>query len=302
MSTIIFLYKEKEILIQCTQNEKLESIIQRFCIKAQVERNDINFLLNDKTLEGQLTEDQISVNEENKKIIIVYDKNNDDSKKCVIVESKDIICPECHESTSISINDNYKISIKNCKNGHKKENMLISEFELTQKIDITKIICANCKINNMNKMENHEFYRCINCKEDLCPSCKNKEHDSKHIIINYEKKNYICDEHGEAYIYYCDDCKNNICYSCEKHNNHKKIDFGFRKNKNDLENELNQFKDSIDRVKQIVNLDINNYTEKWNKVINNYEIIYNIKKNIFVTIEKSLRNLQNVLNQEFIIK
>ena len=247
MSTIIFLYKEKEIPIQCTQNEKLESIIQRFCINAQVERNNINFLLNNKILEGQLTEAQISVNEENKKIIIVYDKNNDD----IIVESKDIICPECHESASISINDNYKISIKNCKNGHKKENMLVSEFESTQKIDISKIICTNCKVNNMNKFVNHEFYRCINCKADLCPSCKNKEHDSKHIIINFDKKNYICDDHGETYIYYCDDCKKNICYSCiEKHNNHNLIDFqNIRKNKNDLENELNQFKDSIDKVK-----------------------------------------------------
>ena len=45
-----------------------------------------------------------------------------------------------------------------------------------------------------------------------------------------------------------------------------------------------------------------NSNEKLNKVIKNFEIIYQIKKDIFTNNEVNLRNLQKLLNQDFIIK
>ncbi len=42
----------------------------------------------------------------------------------------------------------YKINIYECKNKHKIENILLNEFEETQNIDRTNIICDRCKNNN----------------------------------------------------------------------------------------------------------------------------------------------------------
>ena len=301
MSTITFLFQGVEIEIQCSKKEKFETIIKRFCEKVKVNRNQVNFLSKGKILDEQMTEDQVPFNIDNKKFVTV-DDNSDYLPADVIIKSKDIICPKCKEFASISIDDNYKISIINCKNVHKTENILISEFEETQNINISKIKCDKCK-NNMGSIFNHEFYKCINCKMNLCPLCK-KEHSLYHNIILYENKYYICDEHGEAFISYCNECKTNLCFTCEeKHNGHDIIDFKkLRKNKNDLEKELDIFKEYIDKAKKIVEEDIKNYREKWNKVINNYEKIYKIKKEIFISMEQSLRNLQKLINQDFIIK
>ena len=138
---------------------------------------------------------------------------------------------------------------------------------------------------------------------NLCPLCK-KEHSLNHNVIIYGNILYICEEHGESYISYCNQCKKNLCFACEeKHNNHNITDFkSLRKNKIYLEKELNKYKEYIDISKNIVDKEIKNYIEKWNKVINNYEIIYQIKKDIFSTMNQSLRNLQKLINQELIIK
>ena len=56
--------------------------------------------------------------------------------------------------------------------------------------------------------------------------CKEK-HSSEHNIINYDQKNYICEEHGEYYHSYCYECEKNMCTSCEKlHKNHAMESFG----------------------------------------------------------------------------
>ena len=41
----------------------------------------------------------------------------------------------------------YKISLFECKNGHKIDNLSFDEFEKTQNIDLSKIICNICKKN-----------------------------------------------------------------------------------------------------------------------------------------------------------
>ena len=66
-----------------------------------------------------------------------------------------------------------------------------------------------------NKSDSHKniFFRCNKCKKNICPLCKSK-HDKNHNIINYDLKDYICEEHNEAYVEYCNECKKDICLSC----------------------------------------------------------------------------------------
>ena len=109
-----------------------------------------------------------------------------------IIKSNDIICPFCKEICKYEIKD-HRIKLFGCKNGHVKENIKLKDFNDKQKIDLTEIICNKC---NKNKYEtfNHEIYFCCECNINLCPLCKSI-HDKTHSLINYDKKNYVCNKH-----------------------------------------------------------------------------------------------------------
>ena len=297
MSTFIFIYQGREIVIPCKQKEDINQIVQRFCIKVGVNKENLIFLCNGKILDENITEDKISMNQNGTKIIIVDYNNQNINSQDIIIKSNVIICPQCKECASLSI-DNYHLSISNCKNGHKLENINIKDFAETQKINISQIICEQCKNKNMGNAEGHLFFRCIECKKNLCILCKSG-HNPNHNIFNYYNKYYTCDEHGESFISYCSDCKYNLCFICEdNHKNHKIQTFRnlFNEDKNKLNEGLSKFKENINIMKQ----KINNFVNSCNKVVESYEILYNIKKDIFENINLKQRNLQNWNNQKFI--
>ena len=141
------------------------------------------------------------------------------------LKKKYIICPECGEHTMINIK-NYKISLFGCKNKHKFDNILLKEFAKTQSIDLTKIKCEDCFKINKKDTEQNIFYRCTQCKRNVCPNCKyiHRNHKS---IIDYDIKNYKCENHNLEYNLYCKLCKKNLCGICQKieHNGHEIISF-----------------------------------------------------------------------------
>ena len=72
-----------------------------------------------------------------------YSENKNDIQKNLI-KSNEIICPECYENILLNIKD-YKINLYNCKNNHKFNNILLTEFDGYLNLDISKIICHICK-------------------------------------------------------------------------------------------------------------------------------------------------------------
>ena len=137
-----------------------------------------------------------------------------------IPEGYEILCPKCQENCYIKIN-NYKITLYGCKNGHFMDDILFEEFEKTQIFDKSKIICEKCKSNNMGKSNKNKFFRCNDCKMNLCPSCISS-HSKLHNLIDYKQKNFFCEEHKTSFLYYCANCRLNFCSSCVvKHINHK---------------------------------------------------------------------------------
>ena len=304
MSYIIFEYDHVRTKIQCNPKEKISSVFARFCIKIQKDKSHLKLLYNGNLLDEQKTVEQIPKNSDDQIMVLVIDPSSPNQSTQIQAKSNVVICPFCKENASVSIDDNYKISINNCKNGHKKENLNISKFDSTQMFDMSKVICGQCKDKNVSDVFEHEFFRCLNCKMNLCTLCRHQAHNSKHNIINYSKKNYICDEHGEPCIYYCMTCKKNICFSCDDvHNNHEIIDFkNLKKNKDDLENKLTKFREYIDKAKELVQADIKNYSDVWSKVVDNLETVYRIKKEIFDLIKSGQRNYETLSSQEFIIK
>jgi len=160
-------------------------------------------------------------------------------------------------------------------NNHEINNLLLNEYE--NNIDISKIICDNCKIKNKSNTYNNEFYRCNICKINLCPLCKSN-HNNNHKTIKYDNKNYICEIHNMNYIKYCKDCKSNICLLCLKeHKIHSTIGYeDIILNEEDNKKEINKLKEYINKF----NNNINEIIEILNKVKNNMNIYYNIYNNI----------------------
>ena len=100
-----------------------------------------------------------------------------------IIKSKNVICPRCKESVKMDIKD-YKINLKEFKNGHSIENILLNVFEGTQNIDLRIIVCDIC--NNLDKIKSfyNIFFKCLTCKKNICTLCLSN-HDQNHKIINY---------------------------------------------------------------------------------------------------------------------
>ena len=206
------------------------------------------------------------------------------------INFKSIICPECGENAIIKIED-FKINLFGCKNGHNIKNILLENFEKTQKFDNSKIICGQCK--EKNKSNSNEFFYCFTCKINVCSSCK-KNHDKNHNIINYDKKENICYIHNEKYIKHCNQCKLNICMFCESsHKNHDLIYFGdLIPDINKINNIMKKLSDEIDNIKLVAK----NIIDKLNRTIKNIEIYYKIYDLILNYYKKNSYNFEILEN------
>ena len=152
MVEVEFDYNNNKTTIYCQKEDLMKNICQRFSNKLSIDVNDLYFIYGGNILNLELTfYDQ--ANEEDKKrgkmnIVVNSVKDtiiNNEKKK--IIKSKDIICPSCGENCRIKI-ENYKITLYECKNGHKLDNITLDEFNETQAIDESKIICDECKDKN----------------------------------------------------------------------------------------------------------------------------------------------------------
>ncbi len=233
MFNLEFILGGNSIIIQIDGNEPMEKATEKFFLKIEEEISSIFFLYNgtQMNLNEKISNIANPFDRENKKIyIIVQLLENDYFRKDI----KNIICPKCKEICFININ-NYKISLNNCKNKHKTENLLISEFDTQQNIDLKTIKCDICKVKNKDSSKN-KLFKCFKCNINLCPLCK-KGHDRSHKVIDFDDKDYKCSAHIQPFISYCKNCNENLCGSCQdEHNGHEIIKFNdIMPDKNTLE-------------------------------------------------------------------
>jgi len=281
--------------IQCDINEKMKDIFKKYTTKIGKNINNIFFLYCGNKINEELTFKELAKlsDLEKKSMSLLVEEINSISNKSNIIKSKEVICPTCKESIKIKF-DNYKVILFDCKKEHYHFfDLLLNEYEETQKIDESKIICDNCKEMNKANTYKNEFHKCLSCKMNLCPLCKNI-HDQSHNIINYEKKNYICDKHNELYNSYCNKCKENLCMICENdHDNHDI--FYYKKklpNKDDKLKEMNELKEMINKM----NNNIEEIIKVLNKVKDNINNYYQIIFDIINNFEVKNRNYQILLN------
>ena len=277
--SVDFAYNGSKYSVQSHLSDTISIICQKFIIKANLSENSVYFLFSGKQIDENIkkeTLEELKIREKIDKVNIVAESIEKPKENRVYIKSKNIICPLCKENIKIKIND-YKIYLYDCKNGHKINSILFDEFDNTQNIDISNVICDECKEINKSTAFQNKFYICLKCNKNMCPLCKQK-HDKNHAIIDFDEKDFKCKNHSEALIRYCKDCKKNICIRCNEHNNHK-CEFFWNIMPDDdkikeFKEKMNIMKKELDSFNNIINSKIN----KLRKIIENMEKYYNILK------------------------
>ena len=285
-------------IIQANLGDLFKDVINKYLGKTLISPKNISFVANGSIINPDLiVEKQMNnLDKENKTMKVIVNAMKEDDDK-VVIKSKEIICPECHEPCRIKF-ENYKIKLYDCINGHENENINLIDFNRTQKVDLSKIICDKCKENNKGNSFENEFYFCLNCKQNLCPICKykhEKEDNKNHNIIKYEQKFSICQKHNDSFNEYCQDCKINLCYSCiEEHKSHKTISFrSLIPNINEIKGRISEIKTNIESFNSEINLIIKKLTE----LMKAMEIYYDINIDLLNNYTYKNRNyeiLQNI--------
>ena len=297
MASADLIFNGNTTTIQFNENDKIEKILNKFCIKIEKNINELYFLYNGHIIEANKTFKEVANSEDKqrKKISILVTDNKSTiypNKDSNLKKSKYIICPICNDTTRINI-QNFKIKLYGCKNGHIIDDLSFSDFNHNQIIDESKIICDICKKINKAKTYNNSFFKCFTCKKNLCPLC-NSSHEKNHIRVEYDQQYFKCNIHNEKYSLYCKQCNKNICILCEKeHKTHDKISLGelipdinkLNEDKNNLRKSLDEFKSNI---KEIIN--------NLNNVIRNIESYYNIYSDIISEFDIQKRNYQILQN------
>ena len=317
MYTVEFNYNEYIRKVQCDYDEKFRSICKRYGKKTILDINSLHFLYLNKEIDFELNFSQVASDIDKERrcmTLTVLDRNLEDLN---FYQPTEIICPECYSSALLTI-EKYNIKIHDCRNGHNVGTILLDEIEENQMIDMSQIKCEICRIYSRAYTYSNEFYRCNTCKINLCPICEMK-HDKGHQIINYDRRNYVCDDHKRSYHSYCKSCKKNMCVLCEKkhekeHETHKIIYLSkmFKHDKEELSEKLKKIKSAVNTFVKDVKMIINklnlikenmkyfyelNYTiiHNYNERNVNYEVLKNLDE--VVTNTKILDTL-DLINKE----
>ena len=294
MIEVEFIFQSNKYYNQYKKEESMKVICQNFISKIGEKFEDYQFLYNGQLINFQLTfngqANELDKRQGKMTILVNLYKNEEDIKK--EVKSKVIICPKCQEISLINV-ENYTITIFDCKNNHKVDNIHFKQYDNFQKIDESKIVCDNCKDNNKYESYEHKFYKCLSCKQNLCPLCKSK-HNEDHVIINFNEKNYICEEHNEKFNSYCNNCKKNLCLICESEHQDQENIFEFRNiiKKYDAFNTINENLD--------IYYNINLNLIKIYKKFRNYQLLKNVN-NIYNSNNLILNDINKITNSNKLI-
>ena len=173
-------------IIQCNENDKLEKIIDRYCVKIEKNKEEMIFFYGGNIIDEQKTFNEIAGSEDKqRKQISIIINDNKINKNNEFKKSKLIICPKCNKIAIIEIKD-YKIKLNDFNDNHTFDYISFSDFIKNQLIDESKIISDICKIFNKSNTYNNMFYICNKCNKNICPLC-NATHDKKHNVIDYEQ-------------------------------------------------------------------------------------------------------------------
>ena len=294
---VFFSYEKKTFQMQCSREEVMQTIFSKFANKLEKNINDFDFFYEGNKIDKNKKLSDLIHNENKKEIVVSVEK------KLKIIKCPQCICNDC----IINIED-YKIQFTNCNYGHTVYK-IFDDYNESQKIDHSKIICCNnkCGVNQKDCPSN--FYKCLICTKLVgrtryyCNKC-NKEHSIRHKDTKlYDEKNYYCEKDFKQLISYCEDCNKDLCEVCQNsHLEHKinSYDSMIQNNVeiNNIKKDLEKIKDKISDLRCIID-NIKDHLDGALKIFEQYcEIGQDIIEK-YVLYNKNLKNhrvLQSIIN------
>ena len=305
MCEVKFQYGDITFSVNCQLGTSMKDICNKFISSNNIEKG-VFFLYSGRPVNYELTFNQQANpdDRERRKMNILVDNIEQTTiiNKNNKIKSKYVICPKCQEHCRIEIKD-YKIKLYECKNNHKNNELSLEQYIDSQNINESKIVCNKCNKCTKNKTINRTFYICLTCNINLCPLCysNHNQKNKEHIIIDYDEKYYYCFAHKRQFISYCNKCKINLCQECElEHKNHKILNYKNIKSPEDyeLDKELNEFKDKVDKLKNILKKildEVSEYIDKFYKIYDDMVKNYYNAKNVNYQIIQNINEIQNKL-------
>ena len=289
-----FCYEKKSIEIQCTNEEEMKKIFERYAMKLNSNENNFDFFYENKKINNDSTISKLTGNKKKNNIIVFVER-----------KSKIIKCPQCICNDTILKIEKFRLKFDGCKYNH-PDNKIFDDYEKCQEIDFSKIKCSKSGCKNNVKTDPADFFKCIDCTVLInrtiyyCSKCNNQDTES-HRRIKYDEKNYYCEEHCKKLIKYCEDCNKDLCEDCEGNHkdNHNIITYESMEEKiKNIKDNLNNIKKSITNLEHVVE-NIRGFLEGSVNIIKKYCFIAEDIINKYETYNKDLKNhriLQSVIN------
>ena len=173
MSKVLFIFDGIEVTIQCSKDEKMKDICQRYVNKIQKNINSLLFLYGGEQLNLELNfENQANIidKERNEMKVLVY-KN----------EFNEYICPNYSEKIKLNINDEIIVSINNIKD-------IINSIKLNINhiIKISSDNSINIQLKNINYLIENTLNKEIkNINEKIFNLLNNNRIKNENINTNY---------------------------------------------------------------------------------------------------------------------
>ena len=291
---IRFKYKENEIAVNCSRNEQMKNIFDRFGAKAQIAINNLQFFYCGERINPEEILSQINSEEEVIKILVkperikggIADKNE---------KSNYIKNVQNNEPALVQFLPNYELVLADLKNN--RSQIKLHEFLKTQMIDQKLIQCSFCSKTKSDSL-NEQFYFCFECQKIFCSLCKSKHQEHKNIV-DYSVRHFRCPHHqGQCFVEYCNECRKNLCFFCQyEHKGHNITSL------NDLQGYKNNgLNERVGKVKKEV------YTiiDSLKKFVENLEIFTKINSTLNENFKKmnlnyqNLKTMKNLLDAEFL--
>ena len=327
-----FIFNNQKTEFNFNKSDLIQNILSSFATKINRKIEDFNFLYCGEKLVNYESKTLSDLSPKDNMInISVYEKNQKEEnsggkimpENVSLKVSEHIICPRCKFMSEIDIN-NFKVYITNCNNNHSMPGLFMNDFNTTQYIDESRILCQECKKSQKELLISTEnqsnVLQMCSCGMSICQSCfpshKEKILNKNHNSIPYQDKDYFCFEHNNIYSAYCQKCKKNICEKCEEiHNNHQ-IDLYKNillkdniiqniKNMNEeliskvqrFNHELNELINLLNNISTNIQNDLKIFLQISNKVINDY----NLERKNYQIIQ-NMKVINNTINDSPILK
>ena len=173
MSKVIFDYEGKEFFIQCTKDEKMKDICQKYVNKINRTIDSLIFLYGGKQLNFNLNfnEQTNTIDKERnimKVLVYKYEDNND------------YICPKCGEKIKLNIKDDIILSINNI-----KDVINSIKFNIDNIIKISSDNFINIQLKNINLIINSLNADIKKINEKMNDLLNNNKEKNDNINNNY---------------------------------------------------------------------------------------------------------------------